>query len=216
VPPDVLLFIETLKDPFSDLGVARQVLARLNQKGPFENRLQLSVMDQGKIKIASIIKFALRYLVDIVDDPSRSSLFSYWGTAEQRKQLLQYRRDKKSTELLELYVNYVDNVLSQYFNAVRAQFKTDWEDADSRLLSTTPINGFLIALRRSLGIHGVLTFDEYRTRIAKLSTDFSKTAFPFTSSQYAKYSKTILAEVFGIEEVGAIAVTKIEDVTEPA
>ncbi len=204
VPPDVLLFIETLKDPFSDLGVARQVLSRLNLSDPFENRFQLSAMDEGKIKIASIIKFALRYLVDITDDATKPTLFAYWGTPQDREQLLNDKKDKKSTARLDEYVKFVVKILSQYFSAVRSQFPGDWEDKESRLLSTTPINGLLIALRRSLPLHGVLTLEGYRERLARLTTDFTKAGFPFTSSQYAKYSKLVLQAVFDIDETDGV------------
>lgn len=197
VPQDVLLFIETLKDPFSDLGVARQVLQRLNTLDPFKNQFQLSLMDDGKIKIASIIKFALRYLVDISDTPDR--LFHYWGTPEQREQLLQQRARKSDRTLLDEYVKYCSGVLAQYFSAVRAANSEAWKDDTSKIRSTTSINGFIIAMRRSLPHHGVLSFDEYRGKFGALSVDFSLTGFPYTSSQYAKFSRAILADGFAIE-----------------
>jgi len=200
IPPDVLLFIETLKDPFSDLGVARQVLAKLNSQPPFQNKFQLSVMDEGKIKIASIIKFALRYLVEIKDDPAKLTLFAHWATADDRAQLIKDKAEKKNTDRLEMYIQFVVAVLTQYFNAVKAKYPQEWQDSDSRLLSTTPMNGFIIALRRSLPSHGVLAFEEYQGRLKNLKTNFSKASFPFTSSQYAKYSKEILANVFDIRD----------------
>lgn len=200
VPPDVLLFIETLKDPFSDLGVARRVLAQLNERSPFESRFQLSAMDEGKIKIASIIKFALRYLVDIVDDPAKPSLFAHWGSAEDRKLLLQDRVDKKSTERLDAYIDFVVGVLSQYFGALRESRLSDWNDGESKILSTTSLNGFVIALRRSLSSVGVLNFKGYKQRLSGLKTDFSKANFAFASSQYAMYSREILKDVFGVSD----------------
>ncbi len=200
VPPDVLLFIERLKDPFSDRGVARAVLSDLNQRAPLENRFQLSALDDGKVKIASIIKFALRYLVAIDDDPNQWSLFSYWSTDKDRAALLKEKSEQSSTDHLEQFVEYAGGVLSTYFGAVRKQFAPDWDDPESRLLSTTAINGFLIALRKSLAVYGVLSFDEYRKRLGGLTVDFSKTEFPFTSSQYAKFSRVILKEVFDISD----------------
>ncbi|WP_459842060.1 hypothetical protein [Fusibacter bizertensis] len=65
VSPDILLNISMLKDPFSDIAVARRVVERLNKNGVFANKFELSILEESKIKIASIIKFALRYLVDI-------------------------------------------------------------------------------------------------------------------------------------------------------
>lgn len=199
VPPDVLLFIETLKDPFSDLGVARQVLARMNEQAPFENRFQLSAMDEGKIKIASIIKFALRYLVEITDEPDRPTLFAYWSDSTQRKLLLKDRIEKKSTERLDEYVEFVVSVLAQYFSALRKVRLDDWNSSDSKLLSTTALNGFVIALRRSLPTHGVLDFAGYEKLLSNLKTDFDRANFGFASSQYVKYSKEILKDVFGLD-----------------
>ena len=65
VPADVLLHIGMVKDPLSDIGIARRVVEKLNRKRTFLNRFELSALDEGKIKVASIIKFALRYLVTI-------------------------------------------------------------------------------------------------------------------------------------------------------
>ncbi|MCP2049316.1 UNVERIFIED_ORG: DGQHR domain-containing protein [Paenarthrobacter nicotinovorans] len=200
VPADVLLTIETLKDPFSDLGVARRVLEQINKKAPFESKFQLGSMDAGKIKIASIIKFALRYAVDIIDDPDKPSLFNHWETPAKRKQLLQDRREQRDDTLLEEYIKFAAGTLTLYFNAIQSRFKADWENPDSRILSTTSINGFIIALRRSLPKHGVLQFSDYRAKFESLQTDFSKDGFPYTSSQYVKYSKVILSDAFDVKE----------------
>lgn len=198
VPPDVLLFIETLKDPFSDLGVARQVLARLNERSPFVNLFQLSLMDDGKIKIASIIKFALRYLVDISDSPDR--LFHYWGTEEERRDLLSQKDAKADLLLLDSFIDFCVGVLSSYFSALKKLHSTDWVDPDSKIRSTTVINGYLIALRRSLETHGVLDFEKYVLLLGKVEVEYSKLTFPYSSSQYAKFSRQILAQAFGVED----------------
>lgn len=194
VPADVLLFIETLKDPFSDLAVARQVVTRLNATGPLANRLQLSQMDDGKIRIASIIKYALRYLVAITDDADRPSLFHYWSTSEKRAELLK----RKSVDLLDDYVKFAATVVATMLGAIRSSNKAAWEDENSKILSTTSINGFLLAVRKTLPTYGVLTHGAYVERFERVSTDFSRDQFPYTSSQYAKFSRFILAEGFDI------------------
>lgn len=199
VPQDVLLFIETLKDPFSDLGVARQVLTKLNDRAPFRNLFQMSLMDDGKIKIASIIKFALRYLVDIVDAPDR--LFHYWGTEEDREELLKQKGKKASRAQLEQFVDFAAGVLSTYFSAVKATNSTAWDEAETKIRSTTAINGYVIALRRSLEGHGVLDFAGYKKLLGSVDVNFSKSDFPYASSQYAKFSRQILAEAFGVDDV---------------
>lgn len=199
VPQDVLLFIETLKDPFSDLGVARQVLQRLNERAPFVNQFQLSLMDDSKIKIASIIKFALRYLVEITDNPDRPSLIKYWSTESDRALLVRDKIAKKDLTRLDAYVDYCVGVLAQYFSAVRASAKDAWEDPESKMKSTVAINGYVIALRRSLDTHGVLDFAKYSARLARVNVSFTKTDFQYTASQYAKFSRQILEEAFEIK-----------------
>ncbi len=48
-------------------------------------------------------------------------------------------------------------------------------------------------------------FNFYQTSFRKLGVSFSRADFPYTSSQYAKFSRQILKECFAIseEEVGA-------------
>jgi DGQHR domain-containing protein len=188
VPPDVLLFIETLKDPFSDLGLSREVLARLNRNGAFTGLFQLSLMEDAPIKTASIIKFALRYLVAIVDDVAKPSLFQYWADGPKRAELL----EKKSEALREEYVEWVAQVVGVYFGAVKSRYKSQWKVEDSRLLSTTAINGFVIALRRSLPACGVLDYEGYKAVFADFNQDFSSEGFKYASSQYGKFSRSIL------------------------
>ena len=196
VPPDVLLFIETLSDPFSDLGISRQVLDRMNRRGPFEGLFQMSLMEESRIRTSSIIKFALRYLVAIDEVPSPTSLFAYWEDDAKRTKLMKER----SSELRDEYVKWCASQINQYFNAVKAHYKSEWEDNESKVLSTTAINGFLIALRRSLPAHGLKDYADYRTLLSGLQVNFSKGSFPFTSSQYAMFSRQILADAFSLEE----------------
>ena len=195
VPPDVILFIETLKDPFSDLGVSRQVLDKLNRKGVFQGLFQMSLMEESRIKTASIIKFALRYLVDIRVEEGRPSLFSHWADEAKRSDLV----SSKSEELLAEYVTFCSGVVNMYFSSVKQSFKVDWADETSKVLSTTAINGFLIALRRSLPVYGVQSFEQYAAMMGELKVSFGPD-FEYTSSQYAKFSRKILDEAMGLVE----------------
>lgn len=196
VPPDVLLFIQTLQDPFSDLGIARRVLEKLNQRAPFHNLLQLSLMETSRIKIASIIKFALRNLVEITNEPSRKDTFYYHWSQETGKDIT----DSQSDADLEEYINYIVGILSTYFGAMKSVYRTEWDDEDSKILSTTSINGFIMALRRTLQVEGPKDHSYYAAAIAKKKYDFSKANFAYTSSQYNKFSKVILKECFDIVE----------------
>lgn len=189
VAPNVLTHIEMVKDPFSDIGLARRVIERLNKKRVFLNRFELSALDESKIKVASIIKFALRYLVTVTPAEGKASLYAYWqGNKEAFQQ-----KDEAS---LNDYIEFCANSIDLYFSAIRDAFKSSWNDPASKMLSVISINGFIIAFNRQLNKYGVSDYPFYSSCLRKLSIDFSKNGFPYTSSQYRKFSGRILAEAF--------------------
>lgn len=189
VAPNVLTHIEMVKDPFSDIGLARRVIERLNKKRVFLNRFELSAIDESKIKVASIIKFALRYLVTVTPAEGKTSLYAYWqGNKEAFQQ-----KDEAS---LNDYIEFCANSIDLYFSAIRDAFKSSWNDPASKMLSVISINGFIIAFNRQLNKYGVSDYPFYSSCLRKLSIDFSKNGFPYTSSQYRKFSGRILAEAF--------------------
>lgn len=189
VAPNVLTHIEMVKDPFSDIGLARRVIERLNKKRVFLNRFELSALDESKIKVASIIKFALRYLVTVTPAEGRTSLYTYWkGDKEAFK--------KKDEDALNNYIDFCAKSIDLYFSAIRDAFKADWNDPSSKILSVISINGFIIAFNRQLSKYEVRDYSFYNDCLRKLSLDFSKDGFPYTSSQYRKLSSKILAEAF--------------------
>lgn len=189
VAPNVLTHIEMVKDPFSDIGLARRVIERLNKKRVFLNRFELSALDESKIKVASIIKFALRYLVTVTPAEGKTSLYAYWqGNKEAFQQ-----KDEAS---LNDYIEFCANSIDLYFSAIRDAFKSSWNDPASKMLSVISINGFIIAFNRQLNKYGVSDYPFYSSCLRKPSIDFSKKGFPYTSSQYRKFSGRILAEAF--------------------
>lgn len=189
VAPNVLTHIKMVKDPFSDIGLARRVIERLNKKRVFLNRFELSALDESKIKVASIIKFALRYLVTVTPAEGKTSLYAYWqGNKEAFQQ-----KDEAS---LNDYIEFCANSIDLYFSAIRDAFKSSWNDPASKMLSVISINGFIIAFNRQLNKYGVSDYPFYSSCLRKLSIDFSKNGFPYTSSQYRKFSGRILAEAF--------------------
>lgn len=156
VPPDVLLHIKELKDPLSDIGIARAVIERLNKEDIFLHMFELSALDERKIKTASIIKFALRYLVTI-ESKEKKSLFDYWdGDKIKLKEL----NDQE-------YNSYIDFCVKQirlYFSALRDSHKQEWSDESSKLLSVISLNGFIIAYNRYIDQKNLGDFDFFRNR----------------------------------------------------
>ena len=184
VPPDVLLHIKELKDPLSDIGIARAVIERLNKEDVFLHMFELSALDEGKIKTASIIKFALRYLVTI-EPKEKKSLFDYWdGDKGKIKQL--------NDEEYNSYIDFCVQQIRTYFSALKASHKKEWSDESSKLLSVISLNGFIIAYNRYIDQKQLENFDFFNNRFKDLHTDFTREKFPYTSSQYKKFSDEIL------------------------
>ena len=193
VPPNVLLQIKRIMNPIGDESIAQFVIEKLNKHGIFQNQLQLSALDNGKIKTASIVKFALRYLVTVKSTSEKPSLFTYWDG--DKDALL-----SADARAIESYVYFCSATLRSYFGAIKKNLPTEWNDANSKLLSVISINGFIIALTRQLTINGVQDFDFYDQCFNGWSFDFSKEVFPYTSSQYRKFSTRILQEVFEVSD----------------
>lgn len=194
VAPNVLTHIEMVKDPFSDIGLARRTIERLNKKQVFLNRFELSALDESKIKVASIIKFALRYLITVTPAEGKTSLYAYWPGNKKAFQ-------EKDEDALNDYIEFCAKSIDLYFSAIRDTFRVAWNDPASKILSVISINGFIIAFNRQLSKYAVKDYQFYRTCLKKLSLDFSKDTFPYTSSQYRKFSGKILAEAFDFTDV---------------
>ncbi len=192
VPQNVLLQIKRIQNPIADESIAQLVVEKLNKQGAFLNMLQISSLDGGIIKTASIVRFALRYLVTVNPAEGRHSLFTYW---DGDKDALY----NQNNDAIEEYVSFCSSVLRYYFGAIKKNFKDQWDDEASKLLSVIAINGFIIAFTRQLSINGLKEFDFYDELFKSWHYDFSKDKFPFTSSQYRKFSSIILEEAFRIE-----------------
>ncbi len=191
VQPDVLLHIEMLKNPLCDVGIARQVIENLNKKSSFLNMFEFSTLDIGKIKIASIIKFALRYLVTITPQEDKVSFYNYWD-GDKEKLIKGDMNEYKN------YIEFCAKNLEIYFSSLKNNYKSMWKTRDSKLLSVTSINGFIIAYNRQLKQNGIKDFEFYNNCLKKLKLDFSNESFKYTSSQYRKFSDEILNDAFNI------------------
>lgn len=192
VQPDVLLHIEMLKNPLSDVGLARRVIEKLNGKSAFLNMFEFSTLDDGKIKIASIIKFALRYLVTINPQEDKKSLYDFWD-GDKTKLI------NGNDEEYEKYIDYCANNLNIYFSALKKNYNNEWKLKENKLLSVISLNGFIIAYNHQLNQNGIKDFDFYDNSFKKLKIDFSNDKFKYTSSQYRKFSDEILKTAFNLD-----------------
>lgn len=145
---------------------------------------ELSALDEGKIKIASIIKFALRYLVTI-EPKEKKSLFDYWnGDKNELKQL--------NDQVYNSYIDFCVQQIRMYFSALRDSHQKEWNDPNAKLLSVISLNGFIIAYNRYIDQKNLGDFKFFNNRFKDLHTNFTRENFPYTSSQYKKFSDEIL------------------------
>ena len=193
VAANVLTHIEMIKDPFSDVGLARRVIEKLNRSRVFLNRFELSGLDEGKIKVASIIKFALRYLVSVNPAEGKTSLYSFWDGDKEAF-------TNKDEKALSEYISFCSERIELYFSAVKAVFKGAWHDPSSKIQSVISLNGFIIAFNRQLSKNGIQDFQFYSDSLQKLTVPFSKEEFPYTSSRYRMFSSKILEDCFGFSQ----------------
>ena len=193
VAANVLTHIEMIKDPFSDVGLARRVIEKLNRSRVFLNRFELSGLDEGKIKVASIIKFALRYLVSVNPAEGKTSLYSFWDGDKEAF-------TNKDEKALSDYISFCSGKIELYFSAVKAVFKDAWHDSSSKIQSVISLNGFIIAFNRQLSKNGIQDFQFYSDSLQKLTVPFSKEEFPYTSSRYRMFSSKILEDCFGFSQ----------------
>lgn len=192
VDAGLLLHIKKMQAPLADTSLAQDVIDSLNRSGLFEDKFQESKLSTGKIRSASIVKFALRYLVAIDPVDGKGSLIKYWdGDVEALK--------SENEDAMKSYVGFCANSLNDYFLSVKQTFATDWkwEGGSTLLPSVVTINGFLLALSRVLLKEGPQTTAYYLEKFKKLKIDFSKKKFKYRSSQYHKFAHQIVKDSWG-------------------
>ena len=97
----------------------------------------------------------------------------------------------------QAYNSYIDFCVQQirmYFSALRDSHRKEWNDSNSKLLSVISLNGFIIAYNRYIDKKKLEDFNFFNIRFKDLHTDFTREKFPYTSSQYKKFSDEILRD----------------------
>lgn len=112
VDASLLLHIKKMQAPLADTSLAQDVIDTLNRNGLFEDKFQESRLSTGKIRSASIVKFALRYLVAIDPVDGKGSLIKYWDgdVAALRSE---------NEDAMKSYVGFCANSLNDYFLSVK-------------------------------------------------------------------------------------------------
>jgi len=192
VDAGLLLHIGKMQAPLADTSIAQDVIDWLNRDGLFEDKFQESRLSSAKLRTASIVKFALRYLVAIEPVEGKGSFIRYWkGDIDALK--------NEDMDAKKSYVTYCAKSLNDYFLSIKKIFDKDWnwEGGDTLLPSVVVINGFLLALSKVLLKEKPQTTEYYLERFKKLKIDFSKKKFKYRSSQYHKFAQQIVKDAWG-------------------
>lgn len=193
VPANVLLKIKQIQDPIGNESLAQLIIEKLNSQGLFKNMFRLSELENEGIKTASIIRFALKYLITTNPSEGKDGLVNYWNGD---KSLLLRGEDGA----IDSYTSFCANTMKIYFSGLKQGFEDEWNDTESRILSVVSINAFIIAFTRQLRINGIKDAGYYKKIFEKWEYDFSKQNFIYTSSQYRKFSTDILKGAFGFTD----------------
>lgn len=130
-------------DPFASESIAARVLSGLATKGPLAGYVQQYFYDTEKLKTASIVSFGLKPLVKTM---GYDSLFAIWP--EQKKQSV---ADQTDLDLLNDYVEFCVSKINRFLASIRRNLASArWATSnkvEGRVLATTYVNSFLIAMR---------------------------------------------------------------------
>ena len=195
ISANLLLYIQKLQNPLADTSIAQDVLESMNEHGVFKDQFQKSTLNSHGIKTASIIKFAMRYVVGIEDENNKESLIYYWpGNKNALK--------RNNIEARNDYISFCVEWLNKFFSGVKQAWHEHWNTDNSTTLlpSVVTINGCLIAYRRQLKRNGLKNTPFFATKFSQWTHDFEKETFGYRSSQYGRFAKDLLKTVFGIDE----------------
>jgi len=197
VAQDVLLSIVSLQNPYSIRGMARNLILELNKTELFFDKFEISTLFKSEIKSTSIIKYVLEELMEINEE--KESFFKYINI--NNKDVLKDKHHKDFEKVYEEYIKECVKVMTNYFNAVKNNFKEEWKNPkEHKIFSVASMNGFILALKKSFKEIGIKDFKYYDDKIKKLKISFKKGDFTYSASKgWGDFSRKILKECFNIE-----------------
>jgi DGQHR domain-containing protein len=183
-------------EPFASESIAARTLSGMAKSGPLAGFIQQHFYETEKLKTASIVSYGLKPLVKTTGS---DSIFRLWGDKDKNSVAGQ-----NDLVALERYVEFCVETINVFLRSVRRNLdKARWTTSTKvpgRVLATTYINSFLIALRLLIERENSLSEDEVRIKLAGLNEfDFSI----YHSSQYARMADKIV-EVFFAPAAGEV------------
>ena len=181
--------IELMVNPTSATAIAKRILNRLNDSGPFDGLFEQFWFEKNKLKSASIISFGLRPLVKLDGD---DSLFHAW--ADKRKNSL--KSDNLDEDVFDEYINFCVTEINKLLIQIKMVLTSErWKVSRSdkeAVLNVTTVNGFLNLLRYVIQNDCERSEAFYKERVKGLSAFNFK---PYKSSQYRRLGEDLFKKL---------------------
>lgn len=182
--------IENILHPDSTTAIAKYIISKLNESGPFLGKFEEHWYENDKIKTVSIISFALKPLTKLKGE---DSLFALWSnpnkndliTNPNNHRLLQSYKDFCVTEIRNLFIGIKHNVTNEYWTMSKRNAPG--------ILNVTTINGFINCLRFLIENKQTGDIDYYKTKFNGIN-NFNYKAYK--SSQYRSLGRDIFKKHF--------------------
>ena len=179
-------------EPFASESIAARVLSQLARTGPLQGVVEQYFFDADKLKTSSIVSYGLKPLVKT---GGTDSIFSIWSNPA-RQDVAQGKNDAALSE----YITFCVVVINRLLVAIRknlpsGRWTTD-PKAEKRVLATTYVNSFLIALRFLIRDGRSLAETDLEVAFVGIDKfDFSK----YHSSQYTRMAEQLVEQFFNIK-----------------
>lgn len=177
--------IELMVNPTSSTAIAKRILNRLNDSGPFDGLFEEFWYEKNKLKTASVISFGLRPLVKL---DGNDSLFHAW--TDERKEAIKSK--DLDEDVFEDYISFCVFEINKILIPIKAvltnqRWRVSRSDKEA-ILNVTTVNGFLNLLRYVIENNCEMSEASYKEKAKALSEfDFR----PYKSSQYRKLGEDL-------------------------
>lgn len=187
---DIKQSIALLSDPYNSESIARRTVHGMNLKGPLADKFEMYFYETKKLKVTSIVSYALRPLCNTRNP---HGLYAQWADGEKDKFLID-----PTDEMLERYVGFCIQQVNMFLSAAKVSLPDEvWtldKTVKNRLLTTAAINGFINCIRQILENGGSLhDFNYLKSHLKPIGTMRLQR---FKSSQYGAMGLDIYEKCF--------------------
>lgn len=198
VSTELLQAIDAIQKPFSVVAIARSILQKLNNSGPLLAIFELSAFDKDKIKVSTIINYAL---IRIVKFDVEDGLFFLWDNPEKDKLREANKKSDQFNEqeekLLQDYIEFCFNQINNLFIAFKDNIgKERWlyrKKNTNRILNVIFINGVIHCLIQLIKNKKTGSIEDYRTKLTNVGEfNFDK----YKGSHYAEMGQDLYQQFF--------------------